>query len=37
MGDLLVLGVCIGFVFSTCAFFIGFAIAQVRRLIRSIR
>lgn len=37
MGDLLGLGFCVGFVISTCAFFVGFAIAQVKRLIRSIR
>lgn len=37
MGELLVLGVCIGFTVSTCAFFVGFAIAQIRRLIRLMR
>lgn len=37
MGELLVLGVCVGFVVSTCAYMIGWVIAQVGRLIRYIR
>lgn len=37
MGELLVLGVCVGFMVSTCAFFAGWSIAQVKRLIRQIR
>lgn len=37
MGELLVLGGLFGFVVSTCAYMIGWVIAQVRRLIRQIR
>lgn len=37
MGELLILGIAIGFVVSTCAYVIGWSIAQVRRLIRSVR
>lgn len=37
MGDLVVVGTCVGFTVSTCSYMIGWAIAQVRRLIRSIR
>lgn len=37
MGDLIVVGVSVGFVASTCAYMIGWTIAQIRRLIRSIR
>lgn len=37
MAELMVVGVCIGFTVSTCAYMIGWSIAQVRRLIRSIR
>ena len=37
MGELVVLGTCVGFTVSTCAYMIGWTIAQVRRLIRSVR
>lgn len=37
MGELLGLGFCVGFTISTCAFFVGWVIAQVRRLVRQIR
>lgn len=37
MGELVVLGACIGFTASTCAFFFGWVIAQARRLVRQIR
>lgn len=37
MGELLVLGFLVGFVVSTCANFTSYALAQVMRLIRSIR
>jgi len=37
MGELVVVGVCVGFTFTTCAYAMGWTIAQVRRLIWSIR
>lgn len=37
MGELVVVGICVGFTVSTCAYAIGWTIAQVRRLIRQIR
>lgn len=37
MGELVVLGISIGFVVSTCAFFTGWVVAQVRRMVRQIR
>lgn len=37
MGELLVVGVCVGFTVSTSAYMIGWSVAQVRRLVRSIR
>lgn len=37
MGEFIVVGFCVGFVVSTCAYFTGYALAQVMRLIRSIR
>lgn len=37
MAELLVLGGCFGFTVSTCAYIIGWTIAQVRRLVRQIR
>lgn len=37
VGSLIVLGVCVGITASTCAYFIGWVIAQARRLIQSIR
>lgn len=37
MGELIVVGFCVGFVVSTCANFTSYALAQVMRLIRLIR
>lgn len=37
MGEFLVVGFCVGFIVSTCAYAIGWTIAQVRRLIRAVR
>lgn len=37
MGELLVLGVVVGVTASTCAYMVGWSIAQVRHLVRSIR
>lgn len=37
MGELIVVGVCVGFTVSTCAYMIGWVIAQIRRLVRQIR
>lgn len=37
MGELIVVGIAVGFTASTCAYMIGWTIAQVRRLVRSIR
>lgn len=37
MGDFVVVGFSVGFVLCTCVYFIGYALAQLQRLIRSIR